>query len=216
MQIMKRTSTKMFLSLAGTIVFIAGCLAQAQTATNQSALKPPPGAKVALIEFADLECPSCAHQNPLLKDAVAKYHIPWQRHDFPIAYHRWSTQAAINARWFDTRSQKVGDEYRDAVFASQMSIETPDDLRTFTEKFAKDRGIAMPFVVDPQAKFADAVKADYALGERLGVHQTPTVWVVTDKHGVTNAAEVKDFNKLYEMLDAAVAETSSNEKQARK
>jgi hypothetical protein len=33
------------------------------------------------------------------------------------------------------------------------------------------------------------------------------VWIVTDKHGVTNATEVKDFSKLYSMLDAAVAET---------
>src|ERR1700722_4760550 len=132
MQIMKRIPTRKFLSLAGTIVFIAGCLAQAQTATNQNALKPPPGAKVALIEFADLECPSCAHENPLLKEAAAKYHIPWERHDFPIQYHHWSSQAAVNARWFDTKSPNLGNEYRDAVFANQMSIETPDDLRTFT------------------------------------------------------------------------------------
>jgi hypothetical protein len=39
------------------------------------------------------------------------------------------------------------------------------------------------------------------------VHQTPTVWIVTDKHGVTSATEVTDFSKLYSMLDAAVAAT---------
>ncbi|HEX3435560.1 MAG TPA: thioredoxin domain-containing protein [Pseudacidobacterium sp.] len=193
--------------------FIIGTSAHAQS-NPQDALKPPAGAKVALVEFADLECPSCAHENPLLQDAAAKYRVPWVRHDFPIAYHHWSTQAAINARWFDTKSQKMGDEYRNAVFANQMSIETPDDLRAFTDKFAKDHGVALPFVVDPQGKFAAAVKADYDLGVRLGVHQTPTVWVVTDKHGVTSASEVKDFNNLYAMLDTAVSETGVN--QARK
>lgn len=188
----------------------------ARPQTNpQEALRPPAGAKVALIEFADLECPSCAHENPLLKDASAKYHIPWVRHDFPIQYHRWSTQAAINARWFDEKSKKLGDDYRDAVFANQINIVTPDDLRAFTEKFAKDHGIAVPFVIDPQGKLVAAVKADYDLGVRLGVHQTPTVWVVTDKRGAINAMEVKDFNKLYEMLDEAVAETGGV-KQARK
>lgn len=212
MRIMKQT----FLSFLSAAIVLAGSIAHSQTVSNQNALKPPPGAKVALIEFADLECPSCAHQNPILRDAVAKYHIPWERHDFPIQYHRWSTQAAVNARWFDTKSQKLGGDYRDAVFANQISIETPDDLRNFTDKFAKDQGVALPFVIDPQGKFADAVKADYNLGVRLGVHQTPTVWVVTDNHGVTNATEVKDFNKLYEMLDEAVAETSSSAKQARK
>ncbi|WP_254062085.1 thioredoxin domain-containing protein [Acidobacterium sp. S8] len=185
-------------------------------AHGQSGLKPPPGAKVAMIEFSDLECPSCAHENPVLKDAAAKYHIPWERHDFPIQYHRWSTQAAVNARWFDTKSEKLGGDYRDAVFANQASIETPDDLRNFTDKFAKDHGMAMPFAVDPQGKLAAEVKADYDLGIRLGVHQTPTVWVVTDKHGVTNATQVSDFNKLYSMLDEAVEETGGNTKQARK
>src|SRR5215467_11708901 len=144
-------------ALIGACALIFGTAPQSMAAVDQSALKPPPRAKIALIEFADLECPSCAHQNPLLKDAVAKYHIPWERHDFPIQYHRWSTQAAVNARWFDTKSEKLGDEYRDEVFAHQMGIETPDDLRSFTEKFAKDRGISLPFVIDPQGKFAAAV-----------------------------------------------------------
>jgi protein-disulfide isomerase len=196
-----------FLAFVGACALVFGTASHSKAAVDQSALRPPPGAKVALIEFADLECPSCAHQNPLLKDAVAKYHIPWERHDFPIPYHRWSSQAAVNARWFDTRSQKLGDEYRDEVFANQLRIETPDDLRSFTEKFAKDHGVALPFVIDPQGKLAAAVKADYDLGVRLGVHQTPTVWIVTDKHGVTSATEVKDFSKLYSMLDTAVAET---------
>jgi protein-disulfide isomerase len=196
-----------FLAFVGACVLVLGSASPSSAAMDQGALKPPAGAKVALIEFADLECPSCAHQNPLLKDAVAKYHIPWERHDFPIPYHRWSSQAAVNARWFDTRSQKLGDEYRDEVFANQLKIETPDDLRSFTEKFAKDHGVALPFVIDPQGKLAAAVKADYDLGVRLGVHQTPTVWIVTDKHGVTSATEVKDFSKLYSMLDTAVAET---------
>ncbi len=117
------------------------------------------------------------------------------------------SQAAVNARCFDTISQKLGDEYRDAVFASQMSIETPDDLRSFTDKFSKDHAVTLPFVIDPQGKLAAAVKADYDLGVRLGVHQTPTVWIVTDKHGVTNATMVTDFSKLYSLLDSALAAT---------
>lgn len=199
-----------FLASIGTAALFLG------VAQGQNVLKPPPGAKVAIVEFADLECPSCARENPLLMDASAKYHIPWERHDFPIQYHRWSKQAAVNARWFDTKSEKLGNDYRNTIFANQMSIETPDDLRNFTDKFAKEHGVALPFVIDPQGKLLAAVNADYNLGVRLGVHQTPTVWVVTDKHGVTNATEVSDFNKLYSMLDEAVEETGGNTKQARK
>jgi hypothetical protein len=69
---------------------------------DASALKPPAGARVAIVEFEDLECPDCARANPLLKDAADKYHIPWIRHDFPLPMHSWSFQAAVNARFFDT------------------------------------------------------------------------------------------------------------------
>jgi protein-disulfide isomerase len=50
---------------------------------DTTALVPPPGARVAIVEFDDLECPTCARFNPLLKQAAANYRIPWIRHDFP-------------------------------------------------------------------------------------------------------------------------------------
>src|ERR1700722_4677169 len=61
---------------------------------NAKALRPPVGARVAIYEFEDLECPDCARANPLLKEAAAKYNIPWVRHDFPLPFHTWSFDAA--------------------------------------------------------------------------------------------------------------------------
>jgi protein-disulfide isomerase len=186
----------------------SGAQPNATPAGDKSALKPPPGARVAIFEFGDLECPDCARANPLLKEAAAKYNIPWLRHDFPLPFHVWSFQAAVNARWFDTKSQKLGDDYRDAIYANQPSIATTDDLRNFTEKFAADHKVAFPFAVDPQGKLAALVKADYALGQRIGVEHTPTIWVVTNRTG--NAppfVEIVDRSKLYEIIDQALAST---------
>jgi protein-disulfide isomerase len=186
----------------------SGAQANATPAGDKSPLKPPPGARVAIFEFQDLECPDCARANPLLKEAAAKYNIPWLRHDFPLPFHAWSFQAAVNARWFDTKSEKLGDDYRDAVFANQPSIAGTDDLRNFTEKFASDHKVAFPFAVDPQGKFAALVKADYALGQRIGVEHTPTIWVVTNRTG--NAppfVEIVDRTKLYDIIDQALAST---------
>src|SRR5689334_17163620 len=39
-------------------------------AADTSALKPPPGQSVAIVEFLDLQCPDCANANPLLKEAA--------------------------------------------------------------------------------------------------------------------------------------------------
>ena len=54
---------------------------------DPSALRPPVGARVAIVEFEDMECPDCSRANPLLKEASEKYHIPWVRHDFPLPFH---------------------------------------------------------------------------------------------------------------------------------
>jgi protein-disulfide isomerase len=174
---------------------------------DPAALKPPAGARVALVEFEDMECPDCARANPLLKEASTKYSIPWVRHDFPLPFHNWSMNAAINARWFDTKSKKIGDDYRDAVFAAQPSIVSPDSLRDFTTKFAQEHGIALPFAIDPQGTLATLVKADYALGQRIGIEHTPTIWVVTANSKGAPFVEVVDRTKLYQLIDQALADT---------
>ncbi len=190
---------------------------------DASALHPPPGARVAIVEFEDMECPDCARQNPTLKAAAAQYHIPWIRHDFPLPQHGWSFEAAVNARWFDTKSKKLGDEYRDAIFANQRSITVLNsdgmtengnaglaNLRNFTQKFASDHNIALPFVVDPQKKLAAEVKADYALGQRTGIEHTPTIWIVTNQTKAAPFVEVVDRDRLYSLIEEAQAETKSS------
>jgi protein-disulfide isomerase len=174
---------------------------------DTTALKPPAGARVAIVEFYDLECPDCANANPLLIQATAKYGIPWVRHDFPLPMHNWSFQAAVNARFFDSKNIKLGNDYRDSVFANQISIETPVQLQQFTQKFAASHGVALPFAVDPMGKFSSLVKADYALGQRIGIEHTPTIWVVTNGSHAAPFVEVVDRNKLYELIDTALAET---------
>ncbi|MGA2807213.1 MAG: thioredoxin domain-containing protein [Terracidiphilus sp.] len=208
--------TSLFLSLAAAAFLVTAVPAHAQFGAppttqvhDASALKPPAGARVALVEFEDMECPDCGRANPLLKEAAAKYHIPWLRHDFPLPMHAWSFNAAVNARWFDTRSKALGDEYRDEVFANQISIVNPDQLRQFTEKFAQSHGVALPFAIDPQGKLAAEVKADYALGQRIGIEHTPTIWVVTANSKGAPFVEVVDRSKLYQLIDQAIADTAS-------
>jgi protein-disulfide isomerase len=197
------------------IIWAAACLASLWNAVPAypqqgfASLKPPVGVHVALFEFADLQCPMCARINPLLKDAAGKYRVPWLRHDFPLPQHNWSFQAAVNARWFDAQTKHLGDDYRDALFANQVHIETKGDLTQFTTTFAQQHGVALPFAIDPQGKLSDLVKADASLGQSLGVHQTPTVWVVTDRTGgAPPYTQVTDFSKLFTVLDAITAQTN--------
>src|SRR6185437_3876273 len=211
----RRYRSNLLLSLAA-VALLATPLARAQfnePATTQvhdvTPLRPPAGAKVAIVEFEDMECPDCANANPLLKEAAEKYHIPWIRHDFPLPQHNWSFQAAVNARWFDQKGgKKLGDEYRDQVFANQPNFgEEPARMADFTQKFAADHKIAFPFNVDPQGKLAAEVKADYSLGQRIGIEHTPTIWVVTAQSKGAPFVEVVDRSKLFQLIDQALEDT---------
>jgi hypothetical protein len=134
---------------------------------------------------------------------VDRYKVPLVRHDFPLKMHIWSFDAAVIARYIqDKISPQAAEEYRRAVFASQISIASKEDLNAFTQKYFQSHGRQMPFVIDPNGLFTAEVHADQTLGERIGLVQTPTIFIVTQK-GFT---EVKDITQLYAMLDTAISE----------
>ncbi len=117
------------------------------------ALRPPKGSQVAIVVFEDLQCPQCGRVAPLLQQASRAYKIPVIQHDFPLPLHNWSFDAAVLARYFDTHSKELGNDFRATVFEHQMEI-TPQNLRGFAEKFAAEHKVALPFVVDPEGKLA--------------------------------------------------------------
>lgn len=169
---------------------------------DTSMLVPPPGAKVAIVEWEDLECPACAHAFPFVHMAVEHYKIPYVRYDFLIPGHIWSREAAIYARYLqDKVSPELATEYRREVFASQFKFASKDDLNRFAQEFFKKNGKQVPFVVDPTGQLAREVEKDVALGNKLGLTETPTLVVVTPKGWI----QVKDVSDLYQAIDQAEA-----------
>ncbi|HSY35652.1 MAG TPA: thioredoxin domain-containing protein [Acidobacteriaceae bacterium] len=169
---------------------------------DTSMLVPPPGVKVAIVEWEDLECPACAHAFPFVHMAVDHYKIPYVRYDFLIPGHIWSREAAIYARYLqDKISPEVATEYRREVFASQFKFASKDDLNRFTQEFFTKNGKQLPFVIDPTGQLVREVEKDVALGNKLGLTETPTLVVVTPKGWI----QVKDVSDLYQAIDQAQA-----------
>lgn len=170
-------------------------------------LKPPAGAKVAIIEWQDLGCPACAHANPYVQAAGEHYHIPVERKDFPLAQHIWTFDAAVWARYLqDKVSPKMADDYRSAVFIAQAGIASKDDMLAFTRRFFQQHGLQMPFVPDPTGQLTREVKADYDLGMKLGVQHTPTI-IVCNQH---EWVQVTDVSMLYQTIDQLEADAGSS------
>ena len=166
--------------------------------TLDTVLRPPKGAQVAIVIFEDLECPMCRRTAPLVEQASKTYKIPVVRHDFPLPMHPWSYQAAVFARYFDTHSKPLGNEFRDYVFENQLEVNL-QNLRSYAEKFAAAHKVDLPFVIDPQGKLAAQVNADRDLGKAIKLDHTPTVYIVSNRKPYI---EVKDNNQLYSTIDA--------------
>ena len=186
--------------LLGLAILALARLASGQD-TLSTVLKPPKGASVAIVVFEDLQCPDCARAAPLLEEAAKTYNIPVVRHDYPLPFHTWSFEAAVLARYFDTHSKKLGNEFRDQVFAHQLEV-SKENLRGFAEKFAAERKVDLPFVVDPQGKLAAEVTADRSLGNSIHLEHTPTIYVVSNKTQGKPFVEVVDRSQLFAMIDS--------------
>jgi protein-disulfide isomerase len=177
----------------------------AQESVNP-ALRPPKGSQIAIVVFEDLQCPQCRREAPLVQQAAKTYKIPVVRHDFPLPMHNWSYEAAVMAHYFDSHSKQTGSDFRDYIFEHQPEI-FPTNLRQFAEKFAADHKVDLPFVIDPQGKFAAEVNAERDLGKSLQLEHTPTIYVVSSKPNGHPFVEVKEPSaELFRSIDAMKAE----------
>ena len=184
------------LSAAGALIMGLILPAMCVAGNLASLIPPPPGAKVAIVVFEDLQWPDCAAANPILEEAAKAHNVPLMVHDFPLPRHTWSFQAAVNARFFDTQSQKLGNEFRGYILQNQRQIGDEAALQQFTAKFAQEKQVTLPPVLDPDGKLAEAVKADFHLGQRIGLEHTPTVFVVSSDGEAVPFVEIIDRDKL--------------------
>ncbi len=194
----------MFRNLLSVLLFLALLSATGLGSTSDTVnpvLRPPKGAQVAIVVFEDLQCPQCRRVAPIVEQASKTYKIPLVRHDFPLPMHNWSYDAAVIARYFDASSKELGNEFRDYIFSNQLEI-NPKNLRGYADKFAGEHKVSLPFVIDPQGKFAAEVNADRDQGKAIKIDHTPTVYVVSSRNPDKPYVEMKEPSQLYSLIDA--------------
>ena len=201
-----------------TAAFVASMLFSAVSfAADGSKLKPPPGARVAIVVFEDLECPTCAAVYPKVWEAGKTHNVAVVLHDYPLANHPWSFDAAVYARYFDTKSQQLGNDFRGYIYKNQQQIDK-QNLRQWVDKFAGDNKAPLPFVFDPDGQLRAKVIADRDMGNQIGLQHTPTIFVIGNGGAATPPIEVDDYSKLdqfiEEMLQKSPAPASTPAKKA--
>lgn len=156
------------------------CSAQVSTTSSHPKdLQLPDKINVLIVEFEDLECPACATADPKVDRFAYLRRVEVVKRDFLIPGHAWSPRAAIIAHWLDSRASHLGAEYRKAVFANQQRIASLEDIRVFSASFAIKHGLSLPADVDSDGLFAALVRRDMQIARELGVHETPTFFVIS-------------------------------------
>ena len=165
--------------LALSLALLLGALAQA--AVPPAPIEGNPHARVRVIIFEDLECPSCAMwHKKLVRQFLPEFrsNVAFQFHDFPLAQHAWSFNAAVISRFFAEKNPALYFPWRTYCFAHQDEI-TPDNLIGKAAQFAAPAGITRAQIEAAfgQMDLLQAVEADRALGEKWNVQHTPTIYV---------------------------------------
>ena len=135
----------------------------------------PEKAGLTIVEFSDLQCPYCAQSAPIL-DSLAKAYpkdVKIIFKHFPLSFHPQSRPAAAAAlaagkqgKFFEFRYQ-VAPKFR--ILGDSLYLATAKDLHLDISQFKKD------MILTPEV--SAILEADLALGRKLGVEGTPTLFV---------------------------------------
>ncbi|KJK51115.1 DSBA oxidoreductase [Lentzea aerocolonigenes] len=136
--------------------------------------------KVTVVEYLDMECPSCRAAYPGVEKLKSEYgdRVTFAVKHFPLPMHRNAELAAIAVEAADAQGKK--NEMFKALFESQ-----PEWGGQQTSQRAKFLDVAQQLGLDPAAfekalddsALRDKVLASRTEGSKLGVQGTPTFFI---------------------------------------
>jgi protein-disulfide isomerase len=138
-------------------------------------------APVTVVEYADLQCPTCARLHEFLeKKLVPEYggKVRVIFKEFPLPWHDWSATAAVANECAYQINPSAFPRFRTLIFAHQNVINASnvrERLLTLGDEVGVDRS-RLAGCIDSKASLS-RVEAGRQEGEDLGIHGTPTSFV---------------------------------------
>jgi protein-disulfide isomerase len=143
----------------------------------------PEDAPVVMYEFADFQCPACAHYAsfvmPLVKERlVDRGTVRYVYYDFPLtAIHPHAFLAARAGRCANEQGRFW--EYHDVLYARQQRWTNERDATRLFLDYADEAGVERRDFESclRSDRYAEEVSQNMQLGESLGVAGTPTLFI---------------------------------------
>lgn len=153
-------------------------------------LRGNPNAKVVIVNFDDLECPYCAKMHSeLFPNTLDHYKglIKIAYRDMPLEeLHPWAMHAAVNANCLAAQSGDAYWSYVDYLHTHGEDVTGPDRDpkksagmldKIALEQAAKDKLDAAKLGACISKQDESGVREEMKLSEKLGIDQTPTIYV---------------------------------------
>jgi protein-disulfide isomerase len=142
----------------------------------------PADAPVTIVEFGDLQCPSCRAEAPLLRELIPelfpnKIRIVFK--DYPLeSIHPWARAASIAGRCIFRQNPPAFWKFYDWDYENQDAI-TVENLKSRVLGWAAGNGIIstqLERCIDSKATDAEIAR-NIGEGRAVGVRGTPTLFV---------------------------------------
>ncbi|TNE50839.1 MAG: hypothetical protein EP343_06705 [Deltaproteobacteria bacterium] len=145
-----------------------------QIPVGNSTIKGPSNAPITIAEFSDFECPFCSSAGREVSKLAKMYpkHVRVVFKHFPLSFHKkapLASQASLAAN-----EQGKFWEYHDLLFANQQKLDRKY-LIQYAEKLKLN--VARFKQVLDSGIFKEQVDNDMALGRKVGVQGTPSMYV---------------------------------------
>jgi protein-disulfide isomerase len=142
----------------------------------------PANAPITIVEFADLECPDCRMEAPILHHNVPQAFADKVRvyfKDYPLeSIHPWARAAAIAGRCVYRQGEPAFWKFYDWMYDNQPEI-TGENLKSKVMSWAGQNGLQtsqLGSCIDTKATEAE-VDRSIAEGRAVGVKGTPTLYI---------------------------------------
>ena len=162
-----------------------------EIATDDQPSKGAATAAVTVVEFTDLQCPSCAAMHPVLERLAAEYgdRVRFVVRDYPLAQHADAAKAAEAAE--AAREQGKYWEFVALLYRNQSALSVAK-LKEYATQVGLDRA-KFDAALD-SGRLGEKVQRDVMDGNRVGVGGTPSFFV--------NGRFIEE--RSYEALKAAI------------
>ena len=164
----------------------------------------PPNAPVTIVEYADLQCPTCAkmHEflaNQLLPKYGDKVRVVFKEYPL-VQIHDWALTASLASECVYAIKPDAFAAYQTKVFENQTII-TATSAQAQLLRYAEQAGVDLAKVrscIDSKQTMSE-IESDFKEAQTLGVSSTPTFFV-NGKMVVGNPAP----EEFYKVVDEAL------------